>query len=927
MTVAAKPATISYIEDGVSVSFAVPFRFKAAQDLVVERLIDGKVVPLLFGIDYRVNGGATDAGGSLIRSVASSGAILRITRNTVRTQAMVYSTGDRFPAASHESALDRQMLIAQEQDAATADIQARALLVPAGQTIDDVPVTPNSVLTFDGQGAPKTLPIGSFPAGPTGRTGGNVMSVGLFVDLANTPIPAGAGMIRTSGYSTAGQGGAFYVVDDDQVSPVASATRAHSREGVWYRLSEPIAAADQVGAAIDAVTDDTASLTALDARGSGVLPEGTSKVAWGTRFRSAFRGISRKAKLLKGGAILTTMLAHAAGLHATMADIGWEGNLAVAQQALTSGSIRVAIVGDSIAQGRAQVTSLDASMVRVAEAIQRQCGRSNVIFANFSIAGRGAGELNSDAYTGKNTGTTDPANFNEAEIANLGYPNYVVWPGGTTVGQTWKAHIKAWAPQLLIIAVGINDNNDPRGFAGSLSSFLRNYLATWDVIPSVVLCTPYAPSYRRAFWDATQNNIAANAAAVRSLARELGHSLVDVRRVAEAMRTGADSSQPQHRRVALSGYPTGWVLTGGTAPINNSGSVTFGAAGSIRRNDDPRQVSRDGLEQFDVTVPAGQSYGIEVRIEPTPIGNTARRMLMQIDSDFAPGLSRMILYFVQSDGSVLAKDSGNFVTPANYRFVGSYRWIGGEHIGFCNGSQRIGVRGKGTFDYDWLYEGHFGQRAGAGVVVNSAVAELGYERSVGMAVLDDYDMFGEIDDFGLNEYSLGGNRADNPADGGNHPTIWGHYNVYLNAFRWLIEWHGSAASLPSQPGYKNLEIDDAHVFGAYDYFQCFANGFPISGATLATGVSSSHLANAPAFNDTQYVVPINGEARITATATTIAFTLVRKNLFDNSVNDLVATINVSVPFTGAYYAQLRGSGTQVGGTVRYNLFAKAEAVA
>ncbi|WP_336866919.1 hypothetical protein [Sphingomonas sanguinis] len=170
MTVAAKPATISYIEDGVSVSFAVPFRFKAASDLVVERLIGGESIALQLGTDFSVTGGATDAGGTLTRLSATNGAILRITRDTARAQPMTYATGDRFPAVSHEEALDRQMLVAQEQDATIAETRGRAVMVPVGATIDDIVPTANTVFAFDADRQLIAKPIGSFPAGPTGAS-------------------------------------------------------------------------------------------------------------------------------------------------------------------------------------------------------------------------------------------------------------------------------------------------------------------------------------------------------------------------------------------------------------------------------------------------------------------------------------------------------------------------------------------------------------------------------------------------------------------------------------------------------------------------------------------------------------------------------------------------------------------------------------
>lgn len=142
MTVAALPASAEYVEDGVSTSFPVPFRFKSPTDLVVDRLLAiGVVVPLVFGVDYAVTGGATDAGGTLIRTAATSGGTVRIRRHTARAQPMAYPTGGRFPAESHETALDRQMLISQEQDVEIADTAARALLAPSGETIATLPAS------------------------------------------------------------------------------------------------------------------------------------------------------------------------------------------------------------------------------------------------------------------------------------------------------------------------------------------------------------------------------------------------------------------------------------------------------------------------------------------------------------------------------------------------------------------------------------------------------------------------------------------------------------------------------------------------------------------------------------------------------------------------------------------------------------------
>lgn len=140
MTVAALPATISYIEDGATIAFAVPFRFRSPNDLVVQRIMGGIAITLQRGVNYSVTGGTTDAGGTLTLTTVVAGSILRISRRTSRAQPMVYSPNDRFPAKSHEEALDRQMLVAQEQDADLQDVAGRALQLPVGEVAPTLPV-------------------------------------------------------------------------------------------------------------------------------------------------------------------------------------------------------------------------------------------------------------------------------------------------------------------------------------------------------------------------------------------------------------------------------------------------------------------------------------------------------------------------------------------------------------------------------------------------------------------------------------------------------------------------------------------------------------------------------------------------------------------------------------------------------------------
>jgi hypothetical protein len=163
MTTAALSPSRTYIEDGATLNYAVPFRYLTAADLAVDRIAaSGVVTRLVLGVGYSATAGNTDAGGTLTLLSTVAGAQLRIRRVTPRNQSTDYATNDTFPAESHEAALDRAMLIDQEQDVKIADTAARALQVPDGETVPLLPAKAdrkNKVLGFDALGAVSLLAL------------------------------------------------------------------------------------------------------------------------------------------------------------------------------------------------------------------------------------------------------------------------------------------------------------------------------------------------------------------------------------------------------------------------------------------------------------------------------------------------------------------------------------------------------------------------------------------------------------------------------------------------------------------------------------------------------------------------------------------------------------------------------------------------
>jgi hypothetical protein len=120
MTISTTASRISYNGNGVTVAFSFPYRFLQNADLVVIRVAaDGTETTLVLGTDYTVAGADDDAGGTVTCTVAPvTGSRLVIYRSVEITQEVDYITGDSFPAETHERALDRLTMVAQQlQDA------------------------------------------------------------------------------------------------------------------------------------------------------------------------------------------------------------------------------------------------------------------------------------------------------------------------------------------------------------------------------------------------------------------------------------------------------------------------------------------------------------------------------------------------------------------------------------------------------------------------------------------------------------------------------------------------------------------------------------------------------------------------------------------------------------------------------------------
>lgn len=115
MTVTSETSRVTYSGNGSTTVFSVPFYFIAAADLrVVRRAADGVETTLALTTNYTVSGAGNPSGGSITMAAGpAAGVSLVIYRDPANTQTADYVSGGRFPAESHERALDRVVMSVQ----------------------------------------------------------------------------------------------------------------------------------------------------------------------------------------------------------------------------------------------------------------------------------------------------------------------------------------------------------------------------------------------------------------------------------------------------------------------------------------------------------------------------------------------------------------------------------------------------------------------------------------------------------------------------------------------------------------------------------------------------------------------------------------------------------------------------------------------
>ncbi|GAT35624.1 virulence protein PGP3-D [Terrimicrobium sacchariphilum] len=157
MSVQSDTSRIQYSGNASTVTpYPVPFYFFDDTDLRVVVTTSGGVdTTLALGTDYAVTGAGVEAGGSLTTTAAiPNTSKVTIFRQVPMTQTTVYEENSDFPAKSHERALDRATMLAQQNSRTVG----RSLKVRESDGAkNDLTTVANSVIGFGGDSQPRTF--------------------------------------------------------------------------------------------------------------------------------------------------------------------------------------------------------------------------------------------------------------------------------------------------------------------------------------------------------------------------------------------------------------------------------------------------------------------------------------------------------------------------------------------------------------------------------------------------------------------------------------------------------------------------------------------------------------------------------------------------------------------------------------------------
>lgn len=213
-------SSVPYLGNGSATAF--PFPFSAGSTDEVRVFVDGVADSVAYSVVLEED----HEGGTVNFDVAPTvGRKIIISSNPDFAQNVSFINGGPFNAETHEEANDR----AARRDIYLLARHGETLRAPEGEALPALPPPSDRLAKLLGfsetTGVRELLNYQALaeaiaPLLPAilatiakGDPGGNIMAIGLFEAASSLTIPAGTNIVRTSGYSITGSGGAIYQYD------------------------------------------------------------------------------------------------------------------------------------------------------------------------------------------------------------------------------------------------------------------------------------------------------------------------------------------------------------------------------------------------------------------------------------------------------------------------------------------------------------------------------------------------------------------------------------------------------------------------------------------------------------------------------------------------------------------------------------------
>ncbi|WP_438446862.1 GDSL-type esterase/lipase family protein [Gorillibacterium sp. sgz5001074] len=436
-------------------------------------------------------------------------------------------------------------------------------------------------------------------------------------------------------------------------------------------------------------------------------------------------------------------------------------------QIKSSGTLRIAFIGDSITEEMDQIIAKpsDGYPSRLTAMLKQAMPNVSITMGNFGLAGREIWQYVSSSYVG----------MASPEVIGTGFYRAAPWGdgGGSVIGKSWSDHVKDFAPDLVVIAYGMNGpgfdvaSNVDEAFKINLKSIIDS-LATWASNPSVVVVPVFLPTTDTSLYS--QGLLKTNA--VARAAREYGYerkvAVADVNRLYRILRDGVDEELryfEQEKNFDNWSESGAWVSNGYTVSGALATASTSGTP-SIQR----KRSFYNGFLEFEVYIPGyGAPYAQWIDLRKN--AKTGERITYIVTPNSASGVTDgSILMYTSDSGSSIALTT-NMDIPINTWLKLRFEAVGPYHKVYLNGTLRLS-----TTNYKKLIEGEVRVTAvntNGGASLRNMVIGY-YEPTKCGPIFDELELLGSYNTY------LSGNAI-------NHPSGLGHALYYLPAFYGVVE--------------------------------------------------------------------------------------------------------------------------------------------